>query len=326
MALAWVSEPRVNNTAHDVLLPCAGVGLCNYATGTCSCPTGYAGQACERMTCQSVTGCGDNGRCVPFATVNASSSSWEADRIHTCLIDTYGTMHRALNNIHIAAADSDTVTGTVPLNAMTIATVTGNLLNEFDCPYGFNIRNRDVLLARLNFNKALSITSSSAVTAAAAEALLSLREIQQIICAATYGSFVLSFDGVQFTIPANMSIGDFQYLLESSLPAVGYLAVASSSPTMCTTAYGGAVTNITFMSLYTAEVPLLTIESENVHGRPGTVQATRLSAVAFDLSEECAGNGRCDRSSGLCKCWDHYGSSDGLGNPGIHGDCGARLE
>jgi hypothetical protein len=37
---------------------------------------------------------------------------------------------------------------------------------------------------------------------------------------------------------------------------------------------------------------------------------------------ECSGCGLCDRNSGNCNCFSGYGSSDGMGNKGIKGDCG----
>ena len=42
-------------------------------------------------------------------------------------------------------------------------------------------------------------------------------------------------------------------------------------------------------------------------------------------NSECSLHGRCDRSSGICECDSGYTSSDGSGNIGTRGDCGASL-
>lgn len=40
---------------------------------------------------------------------------------------------------------------------------------------------------------------------------------------------------------------------------------------------------------------------------------------------ECSGRGLCDRITGLCTCFEGYGSSDGMGKKGLVGDCGFLL-
>ena len=38
----------------------------------------------------------------------------------------------------------------------------------------------------------------------------------------------------------------------------------------------------------------------------------------------CSMHGECNYDLGICKCFDGWRSSDGFGNKGVRGDCGAR--
>lgn len=56
------------------------------------------------------------------------------------------------------------------------------------------------------------------------------------------------------------------------------------------------------------------------------VTALTIAEVACPLcktNEVCSGAGICDSSTGLCKCFPGYISSDSNGKPGTRGDCGA---
>jgi hypothetical protein len=63
---AWaMSAIRRNNndvtTAHE-LRECSNIGLCDYDTGICKCPKGWAGNACQRKTCPN--DCSGHGQCL----------------------------------------------------------------------------------------------------------------------------------------------------------------------------------------------------------------------------------------------------------------------
>uniref|UniRef100_A0A7S1C085 Epidermal growth factor-like domain-containing protein n=1 Tax=Corethron hystrix TaxID=216773 RepID=A0A7S1C085_9STRA len=42
-------------------------------------------------------------------------------------------------------------------------------------------------------------------------------------------------------------------------------------------------------------------------------------------AHECSNHGKCDRLTGKCKCFQNWGSSDGMGSSGTIEDCGFRM-
>ena len=60
------SEPVVDGVAHDVMVECSNMGVCDRLRGVCNCADGYEGGACERLSCPVSTGtgapCHGNGR------------------------------------------------------------------------------------------------------------------------------------------------------------------------------------------------------------------------------------------------------------------------
>ncbi|KAL7680968.1 putative EGF-like domain-containing protein [Plasmopara halstedii] len=99
---AWSSIPSGTTVAHDILVECSGMGICDRRAGTCTCFPGFEGSACERMGCPN--DCSHRGTCLSMrdmaAAKNANpisspttydndpfSSSWDSDRIYGCVCD-----------------------------------------------------------------------------------------------------------------------------------------------------------------------------------------------------------------------------------------------
>ncbi|KAG6598173.1 uncharacterized protein IUM83_09350 [Phytophthora cinnamomi] len=99
---AWSSIPTDATTAHDILVECSGMGVCDRSSGMCSCFPGFEGAACQRMGCPN--DCSDRGTCLSMSEMAAAknalpisppttygggqfSSTWDADRVFGCVCD-----------------------------------------------------------------------------------------------------------------------------------------------------------------------------------------------------------------------------------------------
>jgi hypothetical protein len=59
------------------LAECSGVGTCDYSTGSCRCPPGWGGSACERRTCPGgdANPCSGHGECLNMKQLALAASS-----------------------------------------------------------------------------------------------------------------------------------------------------------------------------------------------------------------------------------------------------------
>jgi hypothetical protein len=73
---------------------------------------------------------------------------------------------------------------------------------------------------------------------------------------------------------------------------------------------------VTFLTEH-GDLPLILHKAESID----SIQITEYRAGTKE-NWECSGRGLCDRSTGDCKCFTGYGSSDGMGGKGHKGDCG----
>merc|ERR1712146_207088 len=53
----------------------------------------------------------------------------------------------------------------------------------------------------------------------------------------------------------------------------------------------------------------------------GTISTSSVT-IGTKENAECSNRGVCNRFTGVCDCFEGYGSSDGSGNVGIRNDCG----
>ena len=312
---AWFHEPAVDDVAHDVFMECSNMGVCDRTSGQCSCREGYEGNACERLSCpgriSTSSDCSGRGRCIsmrnlalksldeylsPRPVVYGSRASdpatWDADMVYGCHPDQYGYKDAEYR----------------------VITPSGAALTQFQCPVGYNSRMLDQVYRNVTTGDLTSNYSN-------------FREIQSIHCDATTGYFTFNFRGsVSGRIYANTTALQLVSLLQA-MPTVGKVEVRYDGwqTELCTT-HDDFVVEVTFISQL-GKVPLLIVEENALQGRPALVTVARIQAGSSESAAllECAGKGDCDLPSGVCRCWDHQGTSDGIGGPGDNGDCGSYV-
>jgi len=328
---AWFHEPVVDNVAHDVDMECSNMGACDHVRGICACRAGFEGAACERMSCGGQTldynACSGNGRCLTMRelararkTVELdadaaavygsklwSAATWDADMAQGCRADEYGYVPGTLHNI------SNTYT---------------NLgQSGLECPYGI-----DLLSSIHNNDAAKANDTNLAGRLSWIDPRKWGREEQKVLCTANAGSFTLTFRNYTTALLAfNAGAADAKAALEA-LPSVGEVEVTifagSDAPTLLCS--NTAATNHYFEVLFLTELsntPLLKVHVSDslTHGTAKVLAAQRTGYRGLGTLKECSGKGECNRRTGECVCWPHWGSSDGFGGRGTHGDCGFSL-
>ncbi|EQC42363.1 hypothetical protein SDRG_00101 [Saprolegnia diclina VS20] len=150
-------------------------------------------------------------------------------------------------------------------------------------------------------------------------------EMQSLTCAATAGTFTLSFRGLT-TVPIqwNDPVAVFAAKL-NALASIAHVAVTYASTTLLACPPAGNVIAIEFLHDFGLQ-PLLVGNPANLEYTAvgGTVQllTARLQAGSKE-NAPCSNRGTCDLGTGVCTCYADFDTSDGYGNLGSRGDCGA---
>lgn len=320
---AWFDEAWADDRAHRPV-ECSNQGNCNRATGVCACSDGFYGSACQFQKCvpETATPCNGRGRCksirdlalesrfngevtpyeygastAPVVGDNMDNGTvdkvWDADMVHGCACDSAGYMYGELAQQRAYKANNandNTAGNTHHLQNGT--EYFGHSCALRRCPPGDDPKT-------VSANKTF--------------------ETQNLTCAATNGTYALSFRSVT-TEPLSCNsttLFDLETALES-LTSVGAVSVSGwwsltdtkavvdpLTTVVCdTTAIdwgsgrGTLVVGITFKTEL-GDIPLLQVEREPEEGDILITEAQK----GTKENDACSGRGICDENTGYCDCF-----------------------
>ncbi len=145
-------------------------------------------------------------------------------------------------------------------------------------------------------------------------------EVQHLSCVDSdlEGSIVLTFrQKTSVPLSPTATIAEVQNALEG-LDSVGEVRVeilnATGNNSLCTP--WGNTFVVTFLTEH-GDLP-------DIQGEQTNIDTFQISEYAPGTKETlvCAGRGLCNHDTGMCECFDGFGSSDGKGNAGTKRDCG----
>ncbi|ETV77075.1 hypothetical protein, variant 1 [Aphanomyces astaci] len=257
---AWFDGATATNTAHAVAT-CSNKGMCNTATGICTCPSGYAGAACELLACPgAVNVCSGRGRCK--------------------------TMQQLANS---AASNGNLLGVTYGNTPNLVATWDYNKIQGCDCGEHYYM---GPSIGQLDDFVAYDCSARSCPFGADPYETGKVDEQHTVTCTADGGSFTLTFR--QFTTAAILSTATaaaVQAALEA-LPTVYSALVTSASSTVCSSS--GAVSTVQFTSTQ-GPLPLLssTVASLTLTGGGSPTVTVARTVPGTKANVECSRRGIC---------------------------------
>lgn len=332
LAPAWFGDV---GSAHSHYATCAGVGDCDYTSGLCvNCGGSWAvfgGSKCQYLTCpaNATTGavCNGVGQCLsmrklpqfayndtketlPFTY--SSSSDWDKDSIFGCSCPRSPTVDNFFSDWYqsgtlTSADDSPSTLFYRGPYANAVSDFSGYMCESARCPRGDNPATRN-----------------------------DQNDVQSIVCTATNGTFTLTFRAnTTASLPSNISAESLEYELQLlytirrvSVALVVDPATTSALPDRVCDPYGRITALVEFQSEF-GDLPLLKANTQRLlrnstTAAPGSIVISKYQrGTKEDI--ECSGQGVCDDTVGVCKCFPPYSSSNGsVWSPGGTGDCSFR--
>lgn len=346
---SWFDIPSGPNTAHRTWSTCSNMGLCDTSSGKCSCRLNYFGEACEFMGCGGGTStpCNGHGRCMSMAelalwsNVNGDNAgvtygtdpnnqfTWDATRVYGCYCDSGYTGYDCTEKVCPKGDDPVTYDQNDEIQVLQCFADSGS----------FKLKFRQMLTDPIPAN------ASSLFLQNALSALPTVGPCRVFYIDDAVGTKI--FNTINTT---SYNLADIFKKREVKGIAVSVsLPDSFSSITKTTNTYStpacknnGQTIIIVFDSAHGA-LPPLTADTSNLKSTQianplvdvnwgGTLDDVPLSgsskrlkaAVGTTENEICNNRGICDTSTGKCKCFSDWTSSDGMGGLGKLNDCGMR--
>lgn len=284
--ISWFAEPTAADTAHIYsVVECSNRGICDRASGLCTCIQGFTGAACGQLDCASSNSyeCSGHGQCYDMKTLSILKSE--------------------------ETGDANIVYGSDPNNANT-----WDATRIMGCkcqPYweGYNCAQRTCPIGvdpSTVFNERQTITCHSSTS------VISLIESADV-------TFSLTIAGTTQTVTMKAdSDANMVRDVLSQMEKLGKVTVTHKktlTDKLCTTAWGELT--IEFLDLR-GDVPKFVITSTL---DKLTFNVDKIQTGSYTQGE-CSNRGICNRGTGVCKCFEGYDSSDGHGRIGTIPDCG----
>jgi len=291
---SWFSYPSEDDKAHDAMVECSNMGICDTAEGVCSCRDGFFGAACEYMICGGGTDtpCNGNGQCLSMAELAIKATSngdaaattygsdpndggtWDAHRLFHCLCDDgYEGYDCSLRSCP-TGDDPATYADAREQQLFQCAADSGTFTATF----------------RQQTTGAINANATKAEFVSALEELSSINKVE-----------------VRFSSGATVCYG--------SSDDANTVAVRFQTPT-------GDLPDLTFDDSGLSSgsgTPITTATDGDTLGGQTSVQGTTEDVV-------CSNHGLCDTATGTCTCFPGWASSNGYGGEGELGDCGWRID
>lgn len=322
---SWFDYPSAPNAAHASSAPCSDMGLCDRATGRCSCREGFFGAACEYLNCpwDARGRCSGHGRCLSMAQLaNAATLNGEAAG------QTYGA------DPNLAATwDRDRVLGCLCDDGFAGYDCSLRLCPSGDDPatYGDRAETQLLVCRATDGHFRLAFRGSSSAPVPHNCTADQLRDILR-------------------AVPSLSGRADVYFSLDGPPPAAAFSVIAPTPAppapaypalTAVCNATGAQVVVVHFRALSGGLPPLrpdsLRLrDAVNGDGDDGSGSVRVFvagesfggftSARGTTENDVCNGRGLCGGLDGRCRCFEDWGSGDGAGGVGGRGDCGYRRD
>ncbi|KAJ0395632.1 hypothetical protein P43SY_003288 [Pythium insidiosum] len=264
------------------LVECSNAGVCDRSKGDCVCNSGFTGAACNRLACPN--DCSGHGTCLTMEEL-ARASTFNGERMGW----TYGAVPNKKETW-----DYDMVRGCLCNPGWE-----GHDCAMQSCP-----------------------TGDDPLTVYLPNGSPQVSEIQELVCVGSSGFFSLRFrDAATPQLPFSTPLSTLQAAL-LALPTIKGVSVQyTAGQTQACTANGANRILIEFTKNF-GDVPALRWVIDGALTMTINVDGTGASRRGTKEEALCSNRGLCTYTTGQCRCFFGFTSSDGLGNEGDRGDCG----
>jgi hypothetical protein len=291
---SWFDEAAAEGTAHQPV-ECSNMGLCDRSKGACECMAGFEGAACERMMCPGTPACFGHGQC---KTIQTLAELYTINGVSPNPIYTYGA---------------------VPNKRQTWDF---NKVQGCWCDIGY---------------EGYDCVQKTCPTGEDPRTVGNTFETQTLSCVGTTGKFSikfrnqqtanLAFDLTETELKAalekltNIGAVEIKYTAKTAVEKAGGTAAEIAAVNKACTVGGTNTVLVKFLTEL-GDLPALDSVLDGVISILVNTDGTGLSVLGTKMNAECSGRGMCDYSTGVCKCYAGFSSSNGAGAEGTRGDCG----